>query len=1069
MTLPPQIYILFSPKTGTMTTQCPKCKTANPDESKFCNECGSQLDSIDQMAASPTQTLEAPREDLATGATFAGRYQVIDQLGKGGMGRVYRVLDKKLNEEIALKLIKPEVASDKKTIERFSNELKIARKIGHKNVARMYDLNEEHGTHYITMEYVRGEDLKRLIRKMGQFSAGQVIPIAKQICEGLMEAHRLGVVHRDLKPQNIMVDEDGNTRIMDFGIARSRESKELTGTGVIIGTPKYVSPEQVEGKEIDLRSDIYSLGIILYEMMTGRVPFEGDTALSIAHKQKYEAPLEPKQINPQIPDDLNALVLKCLEKDKQNRFQSADEMRSALLSIEREIPTTEKEFPVKKPSESKEITVAFALKRLRVPAMIAFAIIIIAIVLWQVLKQGGRRIPSGSRPSIAVISFDNQTGDETYDRLRKIIPNLLITSLEQSGNFYVVTWERMYDLLKQLGREDTDIIGGELGFELCRLDNIDYIVLGSVAKLGDVFATDVKILDVQSKELLRSASARGSNEASILESQIDELSEEISRGIGLSERKITADSRKIADVTTSSIDAYNEFLKGVEKYERYYYEEARQFLENAISLDPNFAAAHQWLALTYGKLGDTKARTETIKKARVLAERANEKDRLNIYALYAQLIENDVEKRIRILEEMAEKYPREKRVHYNLGIHYWNKKEFLSAIDSYSKALALDPNYGSALNGLGYAYADMGNFEKAIESFEKYASVSPGDANPLDSLAEIYFQIGQLDNSIEKYEEAIEAQSDYFEAYWRVAYVYALKEEYQKALTWIEQLIARSPSPGIKAEAYLWKAFYHYWIGEREISLRALRLASEQAEQVDNKFCQAYVAWIEGWINYDRGDMEKYRSLIQSWFELMLEHTHSYRPAPSEQLYSAEYSFFLGLSDLTQGRVDLAKSRLREMESLMSKIDPVFRNRVALYDFKLFHGDVLLAEGLLDEAISLFAAEPSWEIPYMHSWFILLYNTPYPRDVLARLYQKKGDLDRAIAEYERLIVFDPESKKRRLIHPLFYYRLARLYELKDWRGKAIEGYEKFLDIQKNADPGVSVVEDARERLEGLRR
>jgi len=1051
-----------------MGNRCPKCHADNLDDSRFCHKCATPLPSPEEISVSQTKTLETPTDELTRGSTFAGRYEIIDELGKGGMGKVYRVEDTKVKEEVALKLIKPEIAADKKTIERFRNELKITRKIRHKNVCAMFDLGEEKRTHFITMEFVPGQDLKGLIRQSGQLAVGTTINIAKQICEGLFEAHKLGTVHRDLKPSNIMIDKEGNVRIMDFGIARSLEAKGITGAGVMIGTPEFMSPEQVEGKEVDQRSDIYSLGVILYEMVTGRVLFEGDTALSIAHKHKYEAPLEPKQINPQIPEDLNRLILKCLEKDKQKRFQSAGELRNELQAIEREMPTSEREFPEKKPSESKEITVTFALKKLRIPALIAVTLIIVTVILWQILKQRGEGAPSESKPSIAVISFDNQTGDETYARLRKIIPNLLITSLEQSGNFYVVTWERMYDLLKQMGREETEIINRELGFELCRLDNIDYIVLGSVAKLGDVFATDVKILDVQSKALLRSASARGNNEASILENQIDELSKEISQWIGLPERKIIADSRRIADVTTSSMDAYNNFLKGVEKYERDYFEEARKFLEKAIDLDPNFASAHQWLALTYGKLGDTKARTEILKKAKVLAEKTNEKNRLGIYALYAQVIEKDVEKRIRILEEIATKYPREKRIHYNLGIHYWNKKEFSAAIDAYRKALALNPNYGSALNGLGYVYADMGDYEKAIESFEKYASVSPGDANPLDSLAEIYFQIGQLDNSIEKYQEAVEAQSDYFEAYWRVAYVYALKEEYQKALDWIEQLIDRAPSPGIKAEAHLWNAFYHYWIGEMDRSLRSLRMASEQAERVENKFGQAFSAWIEGWIHYDRGDMEKCRSLIEQWYDLITKHSHTYRPAPSEQFYSAEYSFFLGLLDLNQGRVDSAKSRLKEMESLMPKIDPVFRNRVALYDFIVFNGDVLLAEGSLDKAISTFEEEVLLEIPYMHSWLILLYNTPYPRDILARIFKKKGYLDKAISEYKRLITYNPESKERRLIHPLFYYRLAKLYEQRDWRGKAIENYEKFLSLRKDADSGIPEVDDAHKRLARLK-
>ena len=267
-----------------MSIKCPKCNTNNPDTLKFCGECGTQLPSIEDFEV--TETIEAPKEELTTGSTFAGRYQIIEELGKGGMGKVYRVLDKKLKEEIALKLIKPEIAKDKKTLERFHNELKLARKISQRNVGRMYELMEEGGTHFITMEYVPGEDLRSLIRRIGQLPIGKSISIAKQICEGLAEAHRSGVVHRDLKSNNIMIDKEGNVRIMDFGIARSLEAKGITGAGVMIGTPEYMSPEQVEGKDVGQRSDIYSLGIILYEMVTGRVPFEGDTPFTIGMKHR---------------------------------------------------------------------------------------------------------------------------------------------------------------------------------------------------------------------------------------------------------------------------------------------------------------------------------------------------------------------------------------------------------------------------------------------------------------------------------------------------------------------------------------------------------------------------------------------------------------------------------------------------------------------------------------------------------------------------------------------------------------------------------------------------------------
>ena len=226
-----------------MGVECPKCKTENTSDSGFCKKCATPLPSSEEIPV--TETLETPKEELTTGSTFAGRYQIIEELGKGGMGKVYRVEDKKIKEEVALKLIKPEIASDKKTIERFSNELKMARKIAHRNVCKMYDLGEEKGTHYITMEYVLGEDLKSSIRRFGQIPVGKTISIAKQICEGLSEAHRLGVVHRDLKPSNIMIDKEGNARIMDFGIACSLKAKGITGAGVMIGTPECMSPKQV--------------------------------------------------------------------------------------------------------------------------------------------------------------------------------------------------------------------------------------------------------------------------------------------------------------------------------------------------------------------------------------------------------------------------------------------------------------------------------------------------------------------------------------------------------------------------------------------------------------------------------------------------------------------------------------------------------------------------------------------------------------------------------------------------------------------------------------------------------
>jgi serine/threonine protein kinase/Tfp pilus assembly protein PilF len=1042
-----------------MSKRCPKCQSDNPGTATFCADCGTQLPSLQDIEV--TETIEAPKEELTRGTTFAGRYEIIEELGRGGMGRVYRVEDKKLEQEVALKLIKPEIAKDKKTIERFRNELKTARMIAHKNVCRMFDLGESGGLNYITMEYIRGENLKSLVRKMGQLSAGQAITIAKQVCDGLNEAHNLGVIHRDLKPQNIMIDTNGNARIMDFGIARSIEGKGITGAGVMIGTPDYMSPEQVDGKDVDQRSDVYSLGIILYEMVTGQTPFEGDTPFTIGVKHKSEAPKNPKELNAHIPDDLCQVILRCLEKEKDRRYRSADELQSELTALDQGLPTTEKIIPQRKPFTSREITVTFGLKRFLVPGVIFLGLIVAGFILWRFVLQKGTPLPPTEKRTIAVISFRNQTGDEAYDYLQDTIPNLLITSLEQSGYFQVTTWERLHDLLKQIGKDDTPLIDQDLGFQLCRMEGIDAIVLGFFTKAGDMFATDVKVLDVNTKSLLKTASSKGEGDGSILRSQIDELSAEISRGIGISERKIKASQVPITEVTTSSIEAYEYFIRGRTEFDKFQYDKSRQSLEKAIEIDPNSAMAYSQLSLVYDGLGDTKARNEAIQKAKLHADRATDREKLLIDAAYTIYVENDLDGWGSMIEVYTQKYPKEKRGHYWMGLYFYVNEKFDKSIESLNRALELDPGYGEALNQIAYCYSDLENYDKAIAYFERYAEASPGDPNPYDSMGEIYFIVGRFDESLAEYEKALDVDKNFYMAIQSIGYIFAFREKPSETMMWCDRYIEQAPSTGIKAQAYTWRGFYHYWLGQAGKAFGDLQVATELAKSVGNEEWIGNIHRLLGWIYYDRGEIELSREAFKKWMD-MRQDIFSYRSAYNV----AYYNFSLGLVDVKEGQIASAKEKLKKLESFLSDIDTYKEDIQFNHDF--LKGEILIAEGSIDEAISIGEhASPLGSFNSMWVQSVLAHNFPFQKDFLARFYVKKGEIDKAVAEYERLITFDPSTKARCLIHPLFHYRLAKLYEEKGDNAKAIGQYEKFLDLWRDADPDIAEVEDAKKRLAGL--
>ncbi|NOR54115.1 MAG: tetratricopeptide repeat protein, partial [Candidatus Aminicenantes bacterium] len=793
-----------------------------------------------------------------------------------------------------------------------------------------------------------------------------------------------------------------------------------------------------------------------------RVPFEGDTPFTIGVKHKSEHPKNPRELNTQIPEDLSKVILRCLEKDKENRFQSAGELRSELTRIEQGIPTTEREIPKRKPTTSREITVTFSPKKLLIPALVVIVLVIATLIILQLIPQREAVIAQKIENSIAVISFENQTGDDAYDYLQKVIPNLLITNLENTGLLYVVTWERMRDLLKQIGKNNVETIDRDSGFEVCRMEGVEAIVLGFFTKAGNVFHTDIKVLDTETKKILKSHISKGEGIDSILKTQIDELSREISQGIGIPATKIDETQKRIIDVTTSSMEAYNYFLKGINELTKLYFEDALKLFEKAVELDPTFAVAHLFLGVSHEGSGNTKGRNEAFENAKKYSAKTSDKERLWIESIYANYIGRDREKAVDILEQLVEKYPREDIFHHDLGNLYRVGREYKKAIEEFTKALELDPNFGLVMNHMAYTYSAMEEYEKAIEYLQKYSSLSPEDANPLDSMGEIYLIMGNLDESIAKYKEASEKKPG-LGSDWKLGYAYALKQDYVKAMKWADKQISRSLAQGSKAIGHWWKGFYHYWLGNTEKALVSIDIAEKMATELENLTLKRAAIWMKGMAHLERGETEASRECIQSWFDLLNK-----SPSQLAQRHTVYYKFFLGLIDLKEGRIDDAKSKLEQIELLLPEITQSYKARLTAY-YNYLKGELLLGEGKVEEIIDLYEAEviPRGFTTVTYT-ALAFHNVPFQNDVLARAFAKKGDVDKAIDEYERLVTFDTTRKERRLVHPKYYYRLAKLYQEKGWAGKAIEHYEKFLALWKNADPGIPEVEDAGKRLAGLK-
>ncbi len=744
-----------------------------------------------------TETYRTPVRELTTGSTFADRYQVIEELGHGGMGRVYKVFDTKIKEKIALKLLRGEIAFDEKTVERFRSEIRLARRISHKNICRMFDMEESAGIHYITMELVPGESLKNIIRMTAPLSIPTAVHYAKEICEGLEEAHRWNVIHRDLKPQNIMVDPTGTVRIMDFGIARSVEPTGQTDPGVAVGTPEYMSPEQAEGQTIDTRTDIYAFGIVFYEMVTGKVPFMADTTLGVLRKQEIELPRPPKEINPLVPDGLNRMILKCLEKSKERRYQNAGDILQDLLAI----PTGSPKVSGSKAGPASRASVPWSKKKVYRAVGTGIAIVALAFGGFYVIRHripgfgpvkasGKPPVVSGSKKFIAILPFDLNSPDVKYANLGKDLAASVRTRLSVAG-------------LKVLSPYSSEVIhkSKDRPAETQRA-NVGEYLQGTLRVDGANISVSLNFIDAVSESIVW---AREYSEK--LSEIYSEVPDKISLGIAKQMRTPLGGEllQALRKHGTRNLDAYIAVVNAREATNRYSnggheadFSEALKLIREAIGLDPSYPLAYRALGDLYEMRG--------------------------VYSHQKA----DFEAMITAFKRAYELDPNAPGSQAGMGWAYFYQQKFDDAYKAFKAALSYDPGDAAANRDAASFLRSVGLDEPALKHYELAAEADPFDAQNHYLGAVSCLNLGDYHRAEVKYREALALKpEDMSIRLWHVRLLTMARRDTEAEKELDALVSVGSLSSSTRASIDLRRALILALKGEREKALFLIRESKE--------------------------------------------------------------------------------------------------------------------------------------------------------------------------------------------------------------------------------------------------
>ena len=961
------------------------------------------------------------RSPLPPIGKHVSKYRIIEKIGSGGMGEVYLARDDDLNRDVAVKIIQPSTANEDAT-KRFLREARAVAALNHPNIITIYEVGTHEDQPFIAMEYVRGQSLREKM-SAGAVTMDEAVELTGQILEALDHAHTSGVVHRDIKPDNVLVGDDGRARLLDFGLAMMAGATQLTSEGVAVGTLRYMSPEQTSGRTADTRSDLFSVGSLLYELVTGRPAFDGEHPAALMYKIVNE-PHEPlSRYSSQVDDALERIVARALEKDAERRYQSAADMRAELRSLE--------------PSTSSAPALAAPLQRRRLWPLIAgvSAIALVAVAYFAFSSRQSSETPVAAADKLAVLYFDNLADNADNSRLGEMIPSLLVTSLTESQAIPVVSHQRIYDILKNMGHEGERRVDQETATQVAKRAGARLMMVGTVMQESPLVIS-TQVVDVASGDVVFARRVEATPDQEVF-TVVDDIAHSLSSDMNLPEENV----RPVVEVTSANPAALREFLVAMEAFQRYDFRTMKARLDAAVAIDSTFVLPY--LYLTHPSIPTPQNEKNRVHRLGMrFLDHADRKTRF-----FMEVVDLLVERRgvsaTDRLEAYLELFPDDDMALEMLAMLKSRQEQNAEAEQLLLRRLELDPSNRRSINNLVYIYDAMGNYDRALWAINRYIELAPDEHNPLDTRGDLYAKNGNLEAAIQSYRDALVVAPTFTSSLVKLGISHAFAMQWDSASVYFEKAELDS-LPVYRAYARFCDATTLAFRGKLGEALR----------QTDAAIAACAADGYDGW----------YLSSLYAARGTILTHMGRYQDALS--------AFEKGLPNVRGSTrlIDATNANRIYMQALLKVGDDAAAREILTTAEAQVDSAVATTMMMRDALFGQFALENG---DYQTAAKLLDRATPrrrgfYAAYQLAIALYGAGRVAEAVELYEELLAGYTETRFYNGVDAaMVHYRAGLAYEASGWNDRALEQYQTLLAIWQDSSEGLEAKADAERRVAAL--